>query len=491
MTAKLAEKRSRQRIDIARPVLLENATGVTRDISASGVFFWISGKYSPGESISFAIELQRLVGGTMLRCRGDVVRTEPRSTDIGVAVRLSKTAMEAMPVAGRGMDALDPRSPAADRPLPRPQPRVTDSTWDDAAIEKFYDRMLGRGTDTPNPRSPAGEVGSPRPRWNSRMIVGTAVLAAIATLGYYSYRQRSPVDEPAPEPTPVAIAEMIKPAPTPARTAAGPAIPVQETPERVTAPAPEPAPVATAEMTKPAPTPARTAAGPAIPVQETPERVTAPAPEPAPVATAETAKLTPAPASVGGRKASLDVGQGRLQACPGSYNTAIWTNCVGEVTLLDGRKYVGEFRDGQYHGQGTETFPDGFNYIGEFRVGHYHGQGTATFPDGRKYVGEFRDSQYHGQGTATFPDGRKYVGEWRAHRPNGQGTETFPDGRKYVGEFRDGQYHGQGTATYPDGRKYVGKWRAYSPNGQGTEIGHDGSILRSGNWENGNFVEGK
>jgi hypothetical protein len=34
-------------------------------------------------------------------------------------------------------------------------------------------------------------------------------------------------------------------------------------------------------------------------------------------------------------------------------------------------------------------------------------------PYGEKYVGEFKDGEYHGQGTETFSDGRKYVGKWK------------------------------------------------------------------------------
>jgi len=78
------------------PVFLENATGVTRDMSASGVFFWLSGTHLVGESISFSIELQRLDGKFMLKCQGDVVRTEWGDGAHGVAVRLTKTTMEPM-----------------------------------------------------------------------------------------------------------------------------------------------------------------------------------------------------------------------------------------------------------------------------------------------------------------------------------------------------------------------------------------------------------
>ena len=47
-----------------------------------------------------------------------------------------------------------------------------------------------------------------------------------------------------------------------------------------------------------------------------------------------------------------------LPPCPGSY-TLTWTNCVGNFTFTDGRKYVGDFRDGKTNGEGTEYRADG------------------------------------------------------------------------------------------------------------------------------------
>ena len=80
------------------------------------------------------------------------------------------------------------------------------------------------------------------------------------------------------------------------------------------------------------------------------------------------------------------------------------------------------------------TFPDGSMYEGEFKDGEYNGQGIMTFPDGNKYVGEFKDGKRHGQGTFTFSDGRKYLGEWREKKP-WNGTLVDKDGKiieKYV-----------------------------------------------------------
>jgi len=98
MIGRVAERRRDKRIDIALPVILENTTGVTRDVSASGVFFWESGVFFVnGESIRFALERKIATGKLMRICQGIVVRTEPRNYDVGVAVRIMESRTEAVP----------------------------------------------------------------------------------------------------------------------------------------------------------------------------------------------------------------------------------------------------------------------------------------------------------------------------------------------------------------------------------------------------------
>ena len=50
-------------------------------------------------------------------------------------------------------------------------------------------------------------------------------------------------------------------------------------------------------------------------------------------------------------------------------------------------------------------------------MGKFHGQGTETLPDGRKYEGEWKEGEKHGQGTWTHPDGDKYEGEFQEGEP--------------------------------------------------------------------------
>ena len=94
MIKEQADKRRGQRIHTALPVFLKNARGVTRDVSASGVYSWTSESVcAPGDLINFSVELKRPKGRLVLKCQGDVVRMEPRATEIGVAVKIVDSAM--------------------------------------------------------------------------------------------------------------------------------------------------------------------------------------------------------------------------------------------------------------------------------------------------------------------------------------------------------------------------------------------------------------
>ncbi|KAI9017466.1 hypothetical protein BC832DRAFT_526773, partial [Gaertneriomyces semiglobifer] len=58
------------------------------------------------------------------------------------------------------------------------------------------------------------------------------------------------------------------------------------------------------------------------------------------------------------------------------------------------------------------------------------GNGKYTYPNGSVYVGSFKDGRFHGQGTIHFPGGGKYDALWE----NGvvkEGKYTFKDGLEF------------------------------------------------------------
>ena len=220
-----------------------------------------------------------------------------------------------------------------------------------------------------------------------------------------------------------------------------------------------------------------------------------------------------------------------LPSCP-SDTSVRWHNCFGAYTFdsdsdFAGDKYVGEWKDDEFNGQGTYTFADGDKIVGEWKNGNVNGQGTYTYANGDKYVGEFKDDKRNGQGTYTYANGDKYVGEFKDDKLNGYAVQYSSDGSilkegiwkddefqyaqanssansdeisssalpscptdpsvrwhdcfgaytfdsdsdwagdKYVGEWKDDKRNGQGTYTYANGDKYVGGYKDNQRHGQG------------------------
>jgi len=75
------------------PVGLAGAGGVTRDISASGIFFETETEYQPGNKIDLALEFITPAGRLQLKCRGVIVRVEQHSDRMGVAVKITNSML--------------------------------------------------------------------------------------------------------------------------------------------------------------------------------------------------------------------------------------------------------------------------------------------------------------------------------------------------------------------------------------------------------------
>ena len=86
------ENRREERFALEVPVNLEAGSGLSRDISGSGIYFVTDQPLSPGETVKFSVKLDYIRPGKpiQLDCRGQVLRVEATGEKIGVAASISE-----------------------------------------------------------------------------------------------------------------------------------------------------------------------------------------------------------------------------------------------------------------------------------------------------------------------------------------------------------------------------------------------------------------
>ena len=96
MTKRNRNQRTEERVSAALPVDLGTATGITTDVSASGISFETDATYAFGNTVDLKVEFDTPGGKMLLKCRGEIVRIEPRGNRVGVAVKITESTLEAV-----------------------------------------------------------------------------------------------------------------------------------------------------------------------------------------------------------------------------------------------------------------------------------------------------------------------------------------------------------------------------------------------------------
>ena len=150
-------------------------------------------------------------------------------------------------------------------------------------------------------------------------------------------------------------------------------------------------------------------------------------------------------------------------------------------------KYIGQFKDGFFNGQGTAIFNDGESYTGEFSNDAFNGYGTYIFLNGDTYVGDFLDGEFSGYGFHSFSNGETYEGSYLNNQRNGFGNYKFNDGQEYIGEFKNDNYHGFGTLFLNNGDVYEGEFKNGFFDGIG-KYTYTSGLIEEGNYKDGIFL---
>lgn len=110
---------------------------------------------------------------------------------------------------------------------------------------------------------------------------------------------------------------------------------------------------------------------------------------------------------------------------------------------------------------------NGNSYIGEMKDGDFHGRGKVTLKDGTQFEGEWEDNHFvrgqvrRAEGVEFEFDGRlKFIFRRLPEQEIvGSGTARLPDGGEYFGTIdKHGHFHGEGIMMPADGRRRYGIW---------------------------------
>ena len=88
-----AEKRREVRVAASLPVALAKARGITRDVSATGIFFETEARFAQGNTIDLTVELTSPAGKMQFKCQGEIVRVEQHGARVGVAVKITDSIL--------------------------------------------------------------------------------------------------------------------------------------------------------------------------------------------------------------------------------------------------------------------------------------------------------------------------------------------------------------------------------------------------------------
>jgi hypothetical protein len=143
--------------------------------------------------------------------------------------------------------------------------------------------------------------------------------------------------------------------------------------------------------------------------------------------------------------------------------------------------YVGQSVNGKKSGIGTMYYDTGVIHICKWNNDVADGHGICHMPDGTEYVGDWRNGMFHGRkNEIVYKNGDYYNGNVRKNAITGRGKMTYADGRQYNGDWNNGVWHGTGELTYSTKDVYRGGF----VNGRRETTGMY-------TWANGNTYDGE
>ena len=135
-------------------------------------------------------------------------------------------------------------------------------------------------------------------------------------------------------------------------------------------------------------------------------------------------------------------------------------------------EYEGEMKDNKRDGYGKLIFENGIYYIGQWKNGMRHGQGTLYNKDNSIiYKGDFENDKYNGKGMSIEEKGYYYIGQWKDGLKHGLGKYYNKNNNLiYEGNFENGKFNGLGQYFENNEKYYIGQFSNNEKDEVGIEI---------------------
>jgi len=88
-TGQAKDHRAADRFVAELPIELNGVRGLTRNISATGVYFESVTNQAPGSVVQFAVDVEIQGEKFKMICKGEVVRVDHKDATVGIAVKLA------------------------------------------------------------------------------------------------------------------------------------------------------------------------------------------------------------------------------------------------------------------------------------------------------------------------------------------------------------------------------------------------------------------
>ena len=147
-------------------------------------------------------------------------------------------------------------------------------------------------------------------------------------------------------------------------------------------------------------------------------------------------------------------------------------NGKGEIIKLNQNKkkyiYKGDIKNFKKDGKGIEKTNE-YNYEGDFENDLKHGRGKIIFYNNISdtYEGQFKNGEITGKGLYIWKNEHTYFGDFLAGKMHGKGIYKWPDGNQYEGQYINGIKEGYGEFRWADGRIYRGPFEKGKQHGFG------------------------